>query len=190
MQGTLSLIALGATAFGLLQCFFGYRIFRVILGLTGFFLGGLLGGYVAYSLTQSQLLGIVGALIGGLIGAGLMAGLYVVGVFLIGALFGAMVALALFSIGGNSAPEWIVVIAAIVAGVLAAVLQKPMIVIATSFGGAWWAVSGLAAITGTIAVENVRELLRGLAGASVGWLIGWFILGVVGFIVQFRRGPS
>ena len=187
MQGTLSLVALGAIAMGLVQSFFGYRIFRVVLGLTGFFLGGLLGGFVAYSLTQSQPLGIAGALIGGLIGAGLMAGLYVVGVFLIGALFGAMVALALFGIGGSTPPGWIVLVVAIVAGMLATVLQKPMIVIATAFGGAWWAVSGLAAITGTIAVENLRELLGGLAGASAGWLIGWFVLGIVGVIFQFRR---
>ena len=186
MQGTLSSIALGAIALGLVQCFFGHRIFKVILGLTGFFLGGLLGGYVAYSLTQAQFLGIVGALIGGLIGAGLMAGLYVVGVFLIGSLFGAMVALALFSIGGSSPPGWIVVIMALIAGVLAAVLQKPMIVIATSFGGAWWAVSGLAAITGAIVVQNLREILAGLAGASAGWLIGWFVLGIVGVIFQYR----
>jgi Domain of unknown function (DUF4203) len=190
MPGTLNLIALGAIGLGLVQCFFGHRIFRVILGLTGFFLGGLLGGYVTQSLTQSQLLAIVGALTGGLIGAGLMAGLYVVGVFLIGALFGAMVALALFSVGGSSPPGWIVFILALVAGVLAAVLQKPMIVISTSFGGAWWAVSGLAAITGSIAAENLREMLGGLAGMSAGWLIGWFILGIVGLIVQYRRAPS
>lgn len=190
MQGNLTLIALAAVALGVVQCFFGYRIFRVILGITGFFLGGLAGGYLVYGLTQSQLGAILGALIGGLLGAGLMAGLYIVGIFLIGALFGAMVALAFFGIGGGTPPTWIVLLSALTAGVLAAVLQKVVIVIATAFGGAWWALTGIAVIAGVIAVETPRELLGGLAGAPAGWLIGWFILGVAGVIVQYRRVRS
>jgi hypothetical protein len=190
MQGNLSLIALGAVALGVVECFFGYRLFRVILGITGFCLGGLLGGYVAYSLTQSQLTAVIGGLIGGLVGAGLMAGLYIVGVFLIGALFGAMVALAFSNIGGSTPQTWLVIILALTGGVLAAVLQKVVIVVATAFGGAWWALTGMAVITGSITVENPRELLGGLAGAPAAWLIGWFVLGIVGVIVQYRRVRS
>ena len=187
MQGNLGLIALGAIALGLVQCFFGYRIFRVILGITGFILGGLLAGYLVYNLTQSQLLGIIAGLIGALVGAGLMAGLYIVGVFLIGALFGSMAASALFALGGGGPPDWAVVILAIVAGVLAVLFQKPMIVIVTSFGGAWWAVTGIAAIAGAIEMPSLQGFLLGLRHAPAGWLIGWLFLGIVGFIVQYRR---
>jgi len=190
MTGNFTLIALGTVALGVVECFFGYRLFRVILGITGFLFGGLLGGYVAYSLTQSQLMGVAGALIGALIGAGLMAGLYIVGVFLIGALFGAIVAVAFSSIGGNTPQVWLVVILALTGGVLAAVLQKVVIVVATAFGGAWWALTGIALITGTISVETPRELLSGLTGASAGWLIGWLVLGIVGVIVHYRRVRS
>jgi hypothetical protein len=190
MQGNLNLIALGAIALGIVQCFFGHRIFRVVLGITGFFLGGLIGGYVAYSLTQSQFMGIIGGLIGGLIGAGLMAGLYIVGVFLIGALFGAMIALAFSSIGGGSPQVWLIIILALTVGVLAAVLQKVVIVLATAFGGAWWALTGIAVIAGAITVETPRELLGALAGASAGWLIGWLVLGAVGVFFQYRRVRS
>jgi hypothetical protein len=190
MQGNLTLIALGAIALGIAQCFFGYRIFRVILGITGFFLGGLLGGYIALSLTGSQAAAVIGGLIGGLIGAGLMAGLYIFGVFLIGALFGAMVALAITGISGGQPQYWLIIILALAAGVLAAVLQKVVIVLATAFGGAWWAVTGIAVIAGAIAVETPRQLLGGLAGASTAWLVGWFVLGVVGLFFQYRRVRS
>lgn len=187
MQGNLTLVALGAIALGLLQCFVGYRIFRVILGITGFILGGLLAGYFVYGLTQSQLVAFVAGVIGGLIGAGLMAGLYIVGVFLIGAIFGGVAVSALFAVGGGSAPAWLVLMVAIIAGVLAALIQKPMIVIATSFGGAWWAVTGIAAIAGAVEMQGLGTFPAGLQSASPGWLIGWFVLGVVGLIVQFRR---
>jgi hypothetical protein len=182
MEGNLGLIALGAIALGLVQCFFGYRIFRVILGITGFILGGLLAGYLVNSLTQSQLLSVIGALIG----AGLMAGLYKVGVFLIGALFGGMAVSALFALVGGSPPTWVVVILAIVVGVLAVLFQKLMIVMATSFLGSWWAVSGIAAIMGVIQLPSLQGFPPGLRSAPAGWLIGWFVLGIVGFIVQYR----
>jgi Domain of unknown function (DUF4203) len=190
MQGNLSLIALGAVALGIVQCFFGYRIFRVVLGITGFFLGGLIGGYLALGLIHSQIGAIIGALIGGLIGAALMAGLYIVGVFLIGALFGAMIALAVLSIGGSSPSAWIVVIAALAAGVLAAVFQRVVIVLATAFGGAWWTLTGIATLAGAITLETPREWLGALASASAGWLIGWLVLGIVGLFFQYRRVRS
>lgn len=186
MEGNLGLIALGAIALGLVQCFFGYRIFRVILGITGFILGGLLAGYVVYNLTESQLLSIIAGLVGALIGAGLMAGFYKLGVFLIGALFGGMAVSALFALVGGSPPTWVVVILAIVVGVLAVLFQKLMIVMATSFLGSWWAVSGIAAIMGVIQLPSLQGFPPGLRSAPAGWLIGWFVLGIVGFIVQYR----
>jgi hypothetical protein len=190
MPVNLTIIALGAIVVGVVQCFFGYRIFRIILGVTGFFLGGLAGGYLAFGLTQSQFGAIVGGLIGGLIGAALMAGLYIVGVFLIGALFGAMVALAVLSLGGGSPATWIVVIAALAGGVLAALLQKVIIILATAFGGAWWMLTGVATLAGVVSFESVREWLGALASAPFGWLIGWLVLGVVGLFFQYRRART
>jgi hypothetical protein len=190
MQGNVTLIALGAIALGIVQCLFGYRIFRVILGITGFILGGLIAGYLVFNLTESQLFALIAGILGGLIGAGLMAGLYVVGIFVIGAIFGGMAAAALLSLGGNSPQAWVVVILAIAGGVLAVILQKPMIVIATSFLGAWLAVTGIAAIAGSIVIEAPRELLGSLSAASTVWLIGWFVLGIVGVFFQYRRARS
>jgi len=186
MEGNLGLIALVAIALGVVQCFFGYRIFKVILGITGFILGGLLAGYLVYNLTESQLLGIIAGLVGALIGAGLMAGLYKLGVFLIGALFGGVAVSALFGLAGGSPPTWLVVILAIVVGILAVLFQKLMIVMSTSFLGSWWAVSGIAAVLGVIQMPSLQGFPPGLRSAPASWLIGWFVLGIVGFIVQYR----
>ncbi len=188
MQGniTISLVALGAVVLGLAQCFFGYRILRVILGITGFILGGLLAGYLVFSLTQSQLFAVIAGVIGGLIGAGLMAGLYVIGVFLLGAFFGGMAASALLTLGGGSPQLWVVAILAIAAGVVAVLLQKPMLVVATAFLGSWWAVTGVAALTGAVELGGFQAVPLVLKDASAGWLIGWLVLGIVGLIVQFR----
>jgi hypothetical protein len=190
MHLTVSLAALGAIAFGLLQCFFGYRMFRVILGITGFILGGLLAGLLVYNLTDSQLFGVIAGVIGGLIGAGLMAGLYIVGVFVIGALFGGLAASLLLPLGGGSPPAWLVVLLAILVGVLAMIFQKLMIVIATSFGGAWWAISGIAAMTGAIEMASLRGFPLELQNAGTGWLVAWLVLAIVGLIVQYSRRPS
>jgi hypothetical protein len=187
MDASIGLAALGAIALGLVQCFFGYRIFRVILGITGFILGGLLAGYLVYGLTQSQLFAVIAGVIGGLIGAGLMAGLYVVGVFLIGAFFGGMAVSALITLGGGTPQAWVVVILAIVVGVLAVMLQKPVIVVATAFLGSWWAVTGIAALTGAVELGSFQAVPLGLKDAGAGWLVGWLVLGIVGLVVQFRQ---
>ncbi len=186
MPAALNLVAIGAIVLGLVQCFFGYRIFRIILGITGFILAGLLAGYLVFSLTQSQLFALIAGVLGGLIGAGLLAGLYIVGIFVIGAIFGGAAASSLLSLAGISPQPWIVVILAIAIGVLAAILQKPMIIIATSFLGAWWAVTGVAALAGVIQLGALQAIPSSLMGLGTAWLVGWLVLGIAGLVVQFR----
>jgi hypothetical protein len=186
MQGTLDLVAVGAIVLGLVQCFFGYRILKIILGITGFILGGLIAGYLAFGLTQSQLFAIIAGVIGGLIGGGLAAGLYVVGVFLIGALFGGMAASTLLALGGGTPQGWVVAILAIAAGILAVILQRPMLIVVTSFLGAWWAVTGIAALAGAIELGGFQAVPANLMKVGAGWLIGSIVLGVAGLLVQFR----
>src|SRR5436190_20784441 len=68
---------------GLLSCFAGYRLFRVVLGLYGFILGaGLTTSMMGASNTFAL---VVAALAGGLLGAVLMVAAYFVGVGLVGA---------------------------------------------------------------------------------------------------------
>jgi hypothetical protein len=190
MLWTFSVVALAAIAIGLLQCFAGYRIFRVVLGITGFVFGAVLAGYLIFTWTDSQLFAIIAGVIGGLIGAFLMGGLYIVGFFVIGAIFGGVATSALFALAGSVAPVWLVVVLALVGGILAVVLQKLMIVIATAFGGSWWVMSGIASLTGAIEMQQLQLAPLGLQEAGTGWLVAWLVLGIAGMMVQYSRYRS
>jgi hypothetical protein len=131
---------------GLLACFAGYRVFRVVLGIYGFILGALLGT-AALGSDQAAWM-IAAALVGGAIGALIMIGAYFVGVALVGAGVGALAAHAIWaSFGGE--PHIVVVMGLSIAGALGALaLQRYVIIAATAFGGAQTAVVGAAALLG------------------------------------------
>src|SRR5918996_2705129 len=75
---------------GLLSCFAGYRVFRIVLGIYGFILGALLA---SSAVGTDQTLWMIGAaLAGGAIGALILIAAYFVGVALIGAGVGALAA--------------------------------------------------------------------------------------------------
>ena len=63
---------------GLLSCFAGYRVFRVVLGIYGFILGALLASSAMG--TDQTFWMVVAALLGGLIGALIHIAAYFVGV--------------------------------------------------------------------------------------------------------------
>src|SRR5579859_2591687 len=89
------LSALLIIAAGLLICFWGYRILKVSLAMIGFIVGAFGGWQLGLSLANSSM-GIVlaCALVGGVVGAVLCLWLYFVGVFLVGATAGTVVAAA------------------------------------------------------------------------------------------------
>ncbi len=189
---TALLIALVTIAFGLLNCFFGYRIFRVLLGLYGLVLGAFVGLTVAANVSGGQTLWlIVGAIVGGLVGAALMVLLYFVGVFLVGAAAGALLTNAIGAMLGFDMPTLVVIIVAVVVGVIALIAQRLIIILATAFGGAWLAVSGgMMLFTGeSLPGLGVFTLPATWERATVGTLIilaAWLVLAIAGTVVQFR----
>jgi hypothetical protein len=131
---------------GLLACFAGYRIFRIVLGIYGFILGVLLATSIVG--TESAAWTVVASIVGGLVGALVLIAAYFVGVALIGAGLGAMAA-NLFSAAVGREPHVLVVVVLAIAGALLALaLQRYVIIVATSFGGAQTVVVGAAALMG------------------------------------------
>jgi MFS family permease len=134
----LLLAALLSVVLGLVNCFFGYRLFRFMLGVFGFLLGAVAGFFIASSVTDGQVLWLVlGAIVGGLAGAALLSFLYVVGVFLAGAWAGAWLAGLAGTLTGLELPTWAVIIAAVAVGIVALILQRVLLILVTAFGGAW-----------------------------------------------------
>jgi len=173
---------------GLLACFAGHRIFRVVLGIYGFILGALLATSIVG--TENTLWTVAALIAGGLGGALLLIAAYFVGVALIGAGLGAMAANLIWAaIGGE--PHVLVVIVLAIGGALAALaLQRYVIIVATSFGGAQTVVVGAAALMGnrTAADTAARTVysvypLNPMPGTTMD-LVAALGLGIVGALVQ------
>src|SRR3954453_16881758 len=175
---------------GLLSCFAGYRLFKFVLGIYGFVLGAMLASS-AMGVTNTTGM-IVASLVGGVCGALLLMFTYFIGIALVGAGLGALVAhIAWGSVGkGGDPPALAIVVLAIVGSIGAMFLQRYVIVVATAFGGAW------TMIVGGLAAAGERGAARA-ASASVwildpmtpapgrGWVpLAWIGVGLIGTAVQ------
>ncbi len=67
-----TVLAVVALLFGFMQCFFGWRIFKIALLITGFLVGFVIGGLLGVAMDGGQsgmmLVAIVGGLIGSVLG--------------------------------------------------------------------------------------------------------------------------
>jgi len=71
------------TVGGLITCFAGYRLFRIVLGIFGFVIGAMVTTQVIGA--QSTIALVAAAIVGGLVGSVLMVAAYFIGVGLVGA---------------------------------------------------------------------------------------------------------
>jgi hypothetical protein len=171
---------------GLLNCFLGYRLFRLLLGVWGFVGGVALAAIVLQSAHVDPLVRTVGAILGGLICAVLVSALYLVGVFLFGAGFGLLIA-SLLQQHTPATLAWpLILVLAAIGGVAALVLQRPLIMLFTAFGGAWVVVAGTAAVVTHCPLQTFPEhCVRSSPWAFV--ILGaWLVLGFVGLAAQSR----
>jgi hypothetical protein len=175
---------------GALACFAGYRLFRVVLGIYGFIGGAMLASStMGVSNTTGM---IVAALIGGLAGALILMFAYFVGIALVGAGLGALIAHVGWGYVGTGDPPLAVVIVFSLLGAIAAmVLQRYVIIVATAFGGAWTVIVGGLAMSGdhgaarAAATGNVWILYPLTPAPGQRWVpFAWIVLGLVGTGVQ------
>lgn len=165
-----------AILIGILFCFFGYRLFKIVLGIAGFIWGALLVASVVFGLTHSTLAAVLAGLAGGIVFALLAVFLYYVGVFILGTYLGAAVGIFVLAIFGVMTPVWVILILAILGGVLAVIFQRFMIVLSTAFVGAWAVVFG---------IFYLIPKTKGGAYTYIA-LAAWIVLGVIGMLVQYR----
>jgi len=181
--------ALALVVGGTVSCFAGYRLFRVVLAIYGFILGAMLASSLMGATSTGAM--VAAAIVGGLAGALVLTLAYFVGIALVGAGLGALVSHVLWQSFGTGDPPAIAVILLAVAGSISAMLlQRYVIIVATSFGGAWTLLVGLFAMTGD------RRAARAAASGDV-WIlypttapgqrwvpIAWVVLGLIGTAVQ------
>jgi len=174
---------------GLVACFFGYRLFRIVLAFSGFVIGALLASS-PFGVSDTWPM-LIAALVGGLIGAGVMLASYFIGVALTGAALGAVAANLLFAATGQD-PHFLVLVLLTLLGAAAAMyLQRYFIIVGTSFGGAWTVIVGAMAVFGNptamsaAAAGNVWVAYPLDPAPGQRWVpLVWIVLGLIGATVQ------
>jgi len=131
---------------GVISCFFGYRLFRIVLTIAGFILGAAMASSIFGVSDTGPML--AAAIIGGLVGAALLFAAYFVGVALVGAGLGALIANLLFAAGDRDPRPLIVVLFSVAGAIGSIYLQRYFIIVGTAFGGAWTLIVGALALVG------------------------------------------
>lgn len=191
--------------FGIVACFMGYSMFRTMLPLWGF----VLGGWIAFILLPTILpakagdlvVQLIAAVVGGLIGAAIAIPLYFVIIFISGAVLGMIFGImlgALIDLGGistaaqlsaftnmsfppipHTATQFVLMaIVGLIMGGISINFQKFMICASSAFMGAGAIVTGL--------VGPITQISSSDMGRGAFMLIGWMFLGMAGLFIQFR----
>jgi hypothetical protein len=164
----------------------GYRLFRFVLTLFGFYLGALAATAVLGSGDRTLL--IFAALGGGAVGALIMFFGYFVGVALVGAGVGALGVHMIWSRIGSDPHAFVVILAAVAGAAAAMALQRYVIIFVTAFTGGWMTLWG---------AINVMDRGAAAQGPPV-WmvypldlspgrrwlLLVWLVLGLSGVFIQ------
>ncbi len=165
---------------GLIITFFGYRLLKFTLIISGFGLGAYLGWFLGTRTGAAGWLVAVAGIVLGIGGALLTVWLFRLSVFLLGAIAGALLT-TIFSWGSGWQHLLVVIAGALIGGVLAVLIQRPVLSFLTAFVGSWWVVAGFFSLFG-------RTRLRLADGAEMPLIaILWLGLGVLGFLVQLLR---
>lgn len=179
-----------AVAMGLLICFLGYRLLKFTLGIMGLVAGASVGWVVGLSLAPGNSgVALLCAAIGALLGAILYVWVFYLGIFLLGASAGTIVAAALFNTVGNSLQPIPVLAIALAFGVLALLARKFMIMVCTAFSGSYLVVAGLFHLVAGLQGHSPLWLNHAQGSSGV-WnyaaLLCWLLLALAGFTFQHR----
>ena len=175
---------------GAVSCFAGYRLFKVVLGIYGFILGAMIASSMMGTSNTAGM--VLAALAGGVVGALILTLAYFVGIALVGAGLGALIAHVVWRQLGAGDPSPILVVACAIAGaIVAMMLQRYVIIVATAFGGAWTIVVAALAIMGdrtaakAASTANVWILYPFNPVPDTPWVpLAWLGLGLLGAVVQ------
>lgn len=180
---------------GLIACFLGYRLFKFVLAIFGFIFGALAASSLVGPGETTML--VLAAIAGGIVGALLLLGAYFIGVALVGAGAGALLANLIWTRVEGDPHPFVIVLFSVAGALLATWLQRYVIVVVTAFGGAWTTLVGVLAmigIRGPLDAAAAGDIwvaypLNPAPGAT--WLPwAWAALGMVGTAVQLLLVPA
>ena len=176
---------------GVLACFAGYRLFTWVVGIYGFILGAAIASSTMGVTSTGGM--VVAGIFGGVAGAVILVMAYFVGVGVVGAGFGVLVAHVGWSyLRGSVEPPLPVIVGSAVLGALGSMLlQRYVLIVATAFGGAW------TTIIGGLTMAGDKRLSNAAASGDV-WILypmtpspgyrwvptAWLVLSLIGTAFQ------
>lgn len=184
-------ISAAALAWGVLDCFYGYRVFKITLAVMGAVAGGIFGQAAGAALDLGAAGEIGGLIIGALLGGGLAFLLYIVGVFLTGFGFGAAIGILLLANYNHMVALLTGLVLGVIGGIAAVKIQRVLLILSTALLGAFRAVVALAYFTSKLdwvfyfrQPDQVPALI-----ASHPWMLPAIVLlAAVGVFAQFGLG--
>ena len=185
-DGVLWLLAF--LSLGILNCYFGYRLFLITVGAIGFLLAGALG-YMIGNFLGSNLIALVLAVALGLLGTWGSITAYYAFIFVIGGFGFAFLTAFLLGIQKENISIFLPVVVGIIGAFLALWLQRVIIIFATASQGALSIVLAIAALISGGGIVTYRRLLNGVLGGDLSRTGGlWFYLGALAWLILFISG--
>ncbi len=192
------LVGLIAIVSGLILCFGGRTVFRIILSVWGAFVGFTLGGSLLSSFTGeppfTTVLGWVVSILAALLFAGLAYSFYVLAVIIaigsIGYSLGAALGIALGASGTVLVVLGVFAALLLAGAALATNLPDVLLTVLTALVGAAAIVAGLMLVAGVADPSDLAGTsLRGFVGQQpLWWTVVYGVLAIVGMVVQHRAG--
>ncbi len=182
-------LAIALITSGMTTCFFGYRLFKVVLAITGFVIGGALAWTVLTAAGYGQWITIAGSLLTAVVGSVAMFSFFFAGVFLFGCAMGLLMAVVILSAIGSELNVVVVSIFALVNGLVTLWFRKVLVVASTALTGAWSVLSGVAYFVADLDLVGALakpELLRTQGCLYYAVLALWLLLGLSGIAIQMR----
>lgn len=192
------LVGLIAIVSGVILCFGGRTIFRIILAVWGAFVGFTLGGALMSALTGeppfSDVLGWVGSVLAALLFAGLAYSFYVLAVIIaigsIGYSLGSGLGIALGATGTVLLVLGVLAALVLAGAALATNLPDILLTVLTALTGAAAIVGGLMLVVGVAEPSDLTEtsLREFVAQQPLWWTAMYVVVAIVGIVVQHRAG--
>jgi hypothetical protein len=184
-------LSAAAIAWGLLDCFFGYRIFKVTIALLGACAGAIFGQAAGLALGLGPGGEIGGLIVGALLGAGLAYLLFLAAVFFAGFGFGATLGMLLLANYNQMVALLTGCVLGLIGGIAAVKLQRAVLILATALLGSFRAFAAGLFFTHHLdwvfyfrQPQQIPALIEGKP-----WLLpAVLILAAVGAIAQFEVG--
>ncbi len=171
--------------FGLSNCFWGHKFFKMLIGVWGFLAGATGGIWMSIQFGIYGIWKLLVVIIGGILGTTLVMMVFYAGVFLFGALLGYFIALILL----EAWPRWPELLVAgglaILGGLVAISIQRPLLVLTTAYAGSWIAISAVTSLLWGHSFGRMPPVPNDIPRNMLSIFIVWIILGTLGMAYQF-----